>query len=1264
MSETKSNNNNKSNHESLLLNKLELGTFQSDLSTGRLIQCNEAFSKIFGYNSVEECIKNFSHNKHSISPHDRESAIEEYFENSIKTHHLHYTKLDGSLHFGMITFTVDQKNEAIFGVFHDLSEMRIKDEKIRRLSQVVEQVDDLVCITNRDGIIEYVNPAFEKFSGYTQQEAIGKTPAILKSGKHKNDYYEEMWNTILRGESFHSRIINKRKDDSLFYEDITITPLVDDKSKITHFVATGKDITDQLNAQEDIRRTSTFLNDLINSLPTPIFVKNEKFEWILLNDAFCHFIGYSAEKLLGKTDYDFFAKHEADIFNAKDSEVFESEDININEEFFTDAKGTQHTIVTTKTVLKDKYGKKILLGIINDITDRKKAEEALQKSESRFRYFIEGTDNLVIQIDEHGTFLYLNDATRKFIGIKEEESVDRKWWEYIHPAEKEISIKAFNRWINAGRKTATYENRLVSFDGRIRNFSWNLRFTYNKNGTFLYANAIAKDVTSLKRIEADLRIKEAVIETSINAMVITDNEGIITYVNDSFLNMFGYANKESVLGIVGRFLWGSDNELFEQIIETIWKDGKWSGELSIQAKENKAIDVLMQASTVTDDENEIIYILVSYVDISDRKKVENVLAEQSILLEAVATSSIRLLSERNPDVALDEAIEIVGISMRVDRIRLYQITDSKPKAFEWRTKLSWSLQMEEKYVRSDKYLHYFHHWIEILSTGDIVNIVENELNETEKKFLQEQEVMSVLLLPIFIKDTFWGFINFEFTSVDTYQNEDKITLLLTFAAGLGAAMEQQHYREELLKAKETADIANRAKGEFLANMSHELRTPLNVIIGLVQLYRKDNTLSNEKRIDFEIMERSGRHLLNLINDILDFSKIEAAKVEYQPTEFLLAELISDISHMIQYRVSESTLTFTYEKTSELPVAVISDKQKLMQVLLNLLGNAIKYTSEGGIILRVGKHNGRIRFEVIDSGAGIPENKLSEIFNPFRQVHDGNTKTDGVGLGLAISKNLIELLGGNLQVKSEVGKGSTFWFELKLKEVAISYDDSKSLAASVSGYIGPTKKILVVDDNQDNRLVLKKMLDNVGFEVSTANSGKEAIVIMKEKHPDFVLMDLIMPEIDGYQVLSTIKKNPYLQNIVVVAASASAMDETKLKCLRAGFDGFISKPILENELFDVLQQFLHIRWKHREGENIYIEGSEIKQDGFISPPNETLELLLENIEDGNFSNIHQLLDKIGESDNKYLPFVRYIRDLSNRFLIDEMRSHIKNALQSN
>ena len=384
---------------------------------------------------------------------------------------------------------------------------------------------------------------------------------------------------------------------------------------------------------------------------------------------------------------------------------------------------------------------------------------------------------------------------------------------------------------------------------------------------------------------------------------------------------------------------------------------------------------------------------------------------------------------------------------------------------------------------------------------------------------------------------------------------------------------------ELRLAKEKAEEASNAKSQFLARMSHELRTPLNAIMGYAQLLRVDRTLTPKQETGLDTIYKAGEHLLTLIVDILDLARIEAGKAELYTQPMSVPNCLHEVINILSIQAQDKGLAMQLDVAPDLPDCLVADEKRLRQILINLLGNAIKFTDQGSVVLAVRTTRSQepgvgVRFEVRDTGIGIAPHQMERLFGVFEQGGGARHREGGTGLGLAISRQLVRLMGGDIHVQTTPGLGSTFWFELDLPLGGVVLSQGAALAV---GYVGEPRRVLVVDDVPGNCEMLSSILVRLGFVVHAAGNGQEALEYLAANRCDVVLMDVMMPVMDGLEATRRIRLQPYLSQLRVVVASANATANDRALSLAAGANAFLAKPLDPAELMAVLAEQLGLRW---------------------------------------------------------------------------------------
>jgi signal transduction histidine kinase/CheY-like chemotaxis protein len=473
-----------------------------------------------------------------------------------------------------------------------------------------------------------------------------------------------------------------------------------------------------------------------------------------------------------------------------------------------------------------------------------------------------------------------------------------------------------------------------------------------------------------------------------------------------------------------------------------------------------------------------------------------------------------------------------------------------------------------------------------------------------------------------------------------------------------AAVDRERKAAETAREAALAEAVGlaRQRSTFLAQMSHELRTPLNAVIGYAQLLKRDrHQLTDRQAASLATIHESGQHLLTLINDILDLARVEAGRMVLYPAAVHLGAFLQVVVDIMRVKAEEKGLAFHYELAPDLPAAVTIDETRLRQVLLNLLGNAVKFTDGGSVSLRVLRAPAapddaagvRLRFEVADSGIGMTGLQLGRLFHPFEQVADVPRRAGGTGLGLAISQQLVRLMGGNIEVASEPGRGSTFWFELAVP-VAAGCPANLPTPRTIVGYEGERKRVLIVDDVPHNRAMLVDLLQAVGFVVAAADNGLDCLVLLDSFKPDLIVMDVMMPVIDGNETTRRIRQMPAWRTVPVIAVTAGASPEDEARCREAGANAFLAKPVEHDVLLRAIGTQLALDWITVESAPETAQSAGEDDVILAVPPAEEIEVLWQLVRIGNMRKIREQATYLRTLDPAYAPFADHLDALAQGY----------------
>jgi PAS domain S-box-containing protein len=973
---------------------------------------------------------------------------------------------------------------------------------------------------------------------------------------------------------------------------------IQEKNELIGVQAILRNISERKKTEAKLHQSEKHLSNLMSNLPGMAYRCRYDTEWTMefVSQGCLELTGYLPEELILNSKVSYFElihpEDKENVFVTIREAVNKKTPYQIIYRIRIKDNGEKWVWEKGNAQISKKGRVEFLEGFIADISSRINAESALKESEELYRKLIATLPDIIAITDIKGNIIFLNEIGIRFSGYQYLEEVkNQNFLNFIAEEDKENVVLNLKK--TSAKNIDPQEYNFINKNGEKFLFEVQREILRSADGSPYGLIFSCRDITSRKKAENELAHSEEKYRTLIDSIqdgVFLIVNGKVSYVNRAFAKMIGFdvieihgesftkfVAPEDLDLVVGNYKQRQEGKLAPSSYE--WRMLHKNGSKVYVNMSARVINYQGQKATIG-----------TIKDVSLQKELEQTLLSQKNLFKGVADAANILLTEKDFNLAISNTLKSLGLSSDIDRVYIFEnsyddITGEPVmnQKFEW-TNGKVSSEISNKDLQNLHYFPMFETWYPILSNGENINSLVKDLNPALKNLLSVQNIKSILIVPIMVKNSFWGFIGFDYCQSERIWSESEISILQTTAANLGGVIERELAKKELIEAKETAEEMSKLKSNFLANMSHELRTPLIAILGYTEILKTEVENHEWNEMISTIMQ-SGKRLLETLNLILDLSKVEADKVQINYSEINITEEVNDIVTMMAPVAQKKNLTLKSVIEKETVIAKL-DKRLLHSIITNLVNNAIKYTHKGGIIIELsiaisgGKKYAMI--SVIDTGIGIAKEDQETIFDEFRQVSEGyNRHFEGAGLGLTIARKFAEKMGGSISLQSEVGKGSTFTVVFPAEESA-SVDESKDhvlIEKNLPTPVGKSKKVLVVDDDLATRKIVELFLRGE-IEIESASNSKDATDLLSNDTYSLVLMDISLGKgVSGIELLNNLRTIPSYKNVPVIAVTAHAMVGDKEKFLESGFNDYLSKPFAKKDLVTKVRN-----WVSKNGSN--------------------------------------------------------------------------------
>ncbi|AFY35328.1 PAS domain S-box protein [Calothrix sp. PCC 7507] len=878
---------------------------------------------------------------------------------------------------------------------------------------------------------------------------------------------------------------------------------------------------------------------------------------------------------------------------------------------------------------------------LGGLIQRKLVEAAHRKSEERLQLALEASDLGLWDWNITNDKIYRDWRWRKMLGYEDQEVEEnlQAFWDLVHPEDLATVNSALSTHLQGAIPVYEVEFRMRCAWGEWKWIQARGQICERDEwGAPLRMTGTHKDINERKTLEQQLALREARLNAFFTSapvgMAILDHQLRFVQINELLAGINGLPQKEHIGKTICSMI-PQIAPMVTPLYEQVFANGQSILNVEVSSPSLHHPEMIRHFLTsyfpIPGEDDRPSGVGAVIVEITDRKNAEIELQESAERERAIAQVIQRMRQTLDLETIFAATTQELRQVLNCDRVVVYRFHPDWNGEFVSESVGSDWISLIEAHQNdphlTENALEDDHCMMKILGNADhqtqdtylqanqggvysqgtsfrcVSDIYKAEFHPCYINLLERFQAKAYITVPIFCGNQLWGLLASYQNSSPRQWKTEEINIAVQIGSQLGVALQQaqllaqtQSQSQALQAAAIAADAANRAKSEFLANMSHELRTPLNAILGFTQVMSHENSLSTEHQQNLAIINRAGEHLLNLINDILEMSKIEAGRTTLNVNSFDLFRLLASLEEMLRFRAASKNLQLIFTYSVDLPQYVQTDESKLLQVLLNLLGNAIKFTQTGSVTLQVSVVNDpqhrtndnkqlTLYFEVIDTGLGIAPQEIDLLFEAFGQTETGRKSQQGTGLGLAISRKYIQLMGGDITVTSTLDEGSRFTFHIQISLASASAIQTHQNQGYVIG-LAPAQteyRILVVDDARDSRTLLVKLLTSVGFAVQEASNGQEAIAQWTTWQPHLIFMDMRMPVMDGYEATKVIKAHPQssISRTIIIALTANVFEEQREAMMKAGCDDLINKPFREEFLLEKISEYLGVRYLYQE-----------------------------------------------------------------------------------